>query len=80
MQCYFFCSDKLVTSMSDILKPQNTKFKLKQFEDKLKRDMHTKWIEEFEIIWETKKLDERITVLNSLKQEYKQKGLINKAW
>lgn len=66
--------------MNDILRPQNTKFKLKQFEDKLKRDMLAKWIEEFETMWEARKLGEQLTTLNSLKQEYKQNGSISKAW
>lgn len=66
--------------MNDILKPTNKKFKIKQFEDKFKEDMVKRWLEQFDSMWEVKKLDERLTALNELKQQQKLKGHNEKAW
>ncbi|XP_055320990.1 uncharacterized protein LOC129577620 [Sitodiplosis mosellana] len=73
-------SDKLVTSLNDIIKPTNKTLKLKQFEDKFKADMIKKWHEEFDTLWETKQLEQRLTKLNELKQQHKPKGPNEKAW
>lgn len=69
-----------MTSVSDVLKQANTKFKPQKCEEKFKTDMLDKWIDEFDTMWETKKLNERLTTLNALKQQHRQNGVIEKAW
>lgn len=66
--------------MNDVLKQANTKFKPQKCADKFKTDMLDKWIDEFDTLWETKKLNERLTTLNALKQQHRQNGVIEKAW
>lgn len=75
-----FSSGKLVSSLNDILKQSNTKFKPHRFESKFKADMLEKWNDEFNIMWEANKLTERLTTLNALKQQQQQSGTIGKAW
>lgn len=73
-------SDKLIASVNDILKTSNTTFRPKKFEDKFKSAMVDKWIEEFNTVWESKKLHERLTILNAKKLQLKQDGAGDKAW
>lgn len=42
--------------------------------------MVDKWIEEFNTVWESKKLHERLTILNAKKLQLKQDGAGDKAW
>lgn len=67
-------------SVNDILKTSNTTFKPKKFEDKFKHGMIEKWNEEFNTMWETKNLHERLTILNAKKLQLKQNGAADKAW
>lgn len=66
--------------MNDILKTTNTTFKTKNIADKFKADMDEKWLDEFKTIWETKKVHERLTLLNAKKQQLKQDNSTDKAW
>lgn len=80
MVVLIFSSGKLVSSLNEILKQSNTKFKPHKFESKFKADMLEKWNDEFNIMWEENKLTERLTTLNALKQQQRQSGTIGKAW
>lgn len=71
--CLF--SDKLVANLNDVLKTSNTTFKVKKFEDKFKKDMIEKWHDEFSTIWNSKELDQRLTVLIEKKQKQQQQQL-----
>ncbi|XP_031616494.1 uncharacterized protein LOC116336650 [Contarinia nasturtii] len=74
-------SDKLVTSLYDVLQPTVKTHKIKApIINKFKDDMINKWTEKFDTMWETKHLDERITALNELKQQYELNTPNNKAW
>lgn len=65
-------SDKLVANLNDVLKTSNTTFKVKKFEDKFKSDMIDKWQDEFNEIWTTKQLQQRLIELNDKKQKHQQ--------
>lgn len=65
----FTHSDKLVANLNEVLKTSNTTFKVKKFEEKFKNDMLDKWHDEFNTIWTTKELHQRLTELNDKKQK-----------
>lgn len=61
-----------MTNLNDVLKTSNTTFKVKKFEDKFKSDMTDKWHDEFNTIWTTKELHQRLTELNEKKKKPQQ--------
>lgn len=42
--------------------------------------MIDRWTDEFNRIWNTRKLDEHLTMLNAKKQQLKDTGTTEKAW
>lgn len=42
--------------------------------------MLDRWLDEFNTVWETKNLHERLTVLNAKKQQIKRESGADKAW
>lgn len=72
-----FFSGKLITNMNDILKTSDTKLKLAQVEEKFRKNLNDKWSIEFDNLWRSKNMNEKIMELNELKQKHKQK---HKAW